>query len=285
MLIRTSTNYMIAALRETTPHSDYMNYALKQDTRPPIDSQAMPESPLYHRRCGYLSIPKTVAPSSNMFELLDETRKITDAFVARSSPLGCKKLWTPTLTVGGLNAFDNISGLVMNVFAFPTAEELTFRTTSDRYTYEAIRLSSRIYGHALSSHIPLSEAAVQLSAAMPALHGPLGSTTPSRRTDARAIHVDIKDALVRTELAGCWGHMAGVLFWVTLVAGASANPQSAGLERGGGGRGETNGEEEARMWLAAVAVRCSIVLSFEFGGAMLETLKTMVAIQETLAAR
>lgn len=73
-----------------------------------------------------------------------------------------------------------------------------------------------------------------------------------------------------------WDHLIGVLFWATLLAGAAANPGPIANE-------EREGEDEdARKWLAAITVRCCIVLCFEFGGPVLETLKRTIAIQSLL---
>ncbi|KAI5370323.1 hypothetical protein Slin14017_G012020 [Septoria linicola] len=41
-------------------------------------------------------------------------------------------------------------------------------------------------------------------------------------------------------------------------------------------------KKEARKWLAAVTVRCSIVLSFEYGEVILATLRRLVGIQQVL---
>jgi hypothetical protein len=100
-------------------------------------------------------------------------------------------------------------------------------------------------------------------------------------------HVLIKSALIRTDLSDAWGNMAGVLLWITLIAGAGANPDSLLnprlVDALAPDEGRTTEEEEARKWLAAVAVRCSIVLGFEYSGAMLETLRRLVCIEQLLA--
>ncbi|KAF2215067.1 hypothetical protein CERZMDRAFT_8762, partial [Cercospora zeae-maydis SCOH1-5] len=96
---------------------------------------------------------------------------------------------------------------------------------------------------------------------------------------ASIITITMYKALMATNLSDCWGHAAGVLFFITLIAGACANPDSLGFHL----HTEPNGEEdETRKWLAAVTVRCSIVLSFEHGGVVLDTLKRLVGIQQIL---
>ena len=91
--------------------------------------------------------------------------------------------------------------------------------------------------------------------------------------------IQIKKALMRTDTSHCWDHLAGVLFWVALVAGATANPGPIANEE------RVGEDEDARKWLTAIAVRCCIVLSFQYGHAVLETLKRVVAIEAVLGRR
>ncbi|KAF2717566.1 hypothetical protein K431DRAFT_152424 [Polychaeton citri CBS 116435] len=96
--------------------------------------------------------------------------------------------------------------------------------------------------------------------------------------------VQIRDALVRTEIDTLWSPMSGVLFWVCLIAGAAAskatplNPQQ-----------EMSGDEveanECRKFFCAVAVRCMIKLVFDDPNTILESLRRMNRIQMRLHIR
>ena len=114
----------------------------------------------------------------------------------------------------------------------------------------------------------------------------LQTQASTERQIASTLHVHIRDALMKTDITDCWGNMAGVLFWIALVAGAAANPGAtprAGHCVENVDQLGTGGDaEEARTWLAAILVRCSIVLGFEYGPSMMETVKTMVAVQREL---
>lgn len=216
---------------------------------------------------------------SPAYKLIESLRLVTIAFVRNSgtshlSPLQVvedDKRWQQ-------DALD-VESLCKNIFAIPSANSRCddFGTSSELFAFEALRLTAVLFAFALSNGIPLSKAAPMLSE-MPGFQ---------RQANPTACQILIKSTLVRTDLSDAWGNMAGVLLWITLIAGASSNPDSPYHPRSdenpsadGGRIGE---EEEARKWLAAVAVRCSIILSFEYGGAMLETLKRLVGIEQILA--
>lgn len=264
-----STMYIIAALRETLPHTEFVNFAMKQETSLPKESKPFPESPLYCRPAGYAVLAEVISPTDCTFKLLDTLRKLTRAFAAlnsHSSPQNAR-----TRQQRG----EELQGLATELCAERPAGELRFTTMPEKYRYEAIRLTSRLWAHALANRVPFSEAAAQLSAP--------DVTAMAKPTHSLSMHIRIRNALMKTDTSDCWDHMAGVLFWITLVAGAAANPEAAPAgyitRRESTFSGE---EEEARKWLAAITVRCSIVLGFEYGSSIMETLKRMIGIQQAL---
>jgi len=131
--------------------------------------------------------------------------------------------------------------------------------TGEHAKNEAIRLTSQLFANAIITRRPLS--------AVAATHHP----SPA---------IQIAHALERTNLDDCWGAQAGVLFWITLVAGAAAASPSATEPLASH---DITAEERARKWLAAVTVRCEILLVFAHGDAVLGTLARMAEIQRLLA--
>lgn len=125
--------------------------------------------------------------------------------------------------------------------------------------HEAVRITARLFANAVVARRPLSEVAAAMNGISPV--------------------IQIANALKRTNLDDCWGSDAGVLFWITLVAGAAAseNVPEDGTEV------PMTEQERARRWLAAVAVRCEILLAFEHANAVLGTLSRMAEIQRLLA--
>lgn len=286
--ILTITMYMISALRENEPHRDFIKYGAQKRTKPPNNQNQLPESPVYSRPTGYLTVKRAISESGPTFLLLEDLRQLTHAFVRGAgshfvtplTPLNMRVFWDQHR--GSPTAWkDQISAL-------PPCEDIanSFDNMSDKYTYESLRLVALVYAHALANEVPFSKAAAQLATASPRVRTsplpiyPLSNGVTSKQQAGMSWHLVIKSALIRTDLSDCWSHMAGVLFWMALVAGACANPDSPSKKP----RRELSDEdEEGRKWLAAIAVRCSIVLSFEYGGAILETLKRVVGIEQALA--
>jgi hypothetical protein len=259
---------MIAALRETTPERLYIEFASKQVTKIPHDAQRLPESPIYYPSQGFQSIMAALDPRSQMYHLLDILRTMTNRFYIENSqhsssmpsPFRTAKFWE--------GSDETVSSLYGKVFAIQPATEQDFDSMDDRYMFESVRLTSLIYAHALANKISFSKAAKQVRSSSNPTVGSQGEPEP--------MPIQIQRALLRTDVSYCWDHLAGVLFWVTLVAGAAANPGPLANED------RVGEDEDARKRLTAIGVRCCIVLSFEYGNSVLETLKRLVAIETLL---
>jgi hypothetical protein len=250
----------------------FERYALSRRTRPEDERRAIPESPVYAKQSGYQTLTKTLGPENRTFQMLDVLRKLTITFLDSAQPQHEKACLPPSLYLQQLSH---------QVFAFLDAQDIDFGTMSERYTYEAVRITSHIYAHAVTNRVSFSEAAIYLQRTenyKTLQPGYLSRNAPYMENCC--MHIHIRNLLMRTDTSDCWGQMVGVLFWVALIAGASANP--AAWPGGYVPRRESGEEEEARKWLAAVVVRCSIILGFEFGSPVLETLKRVMAVQQAI---
>jgi hypothetical protein len=262
-----STNYLIAGLRESTPQREYVQFASKQATKIPSDAHRLPESPLYSRPQGFYTINASLDSNPEMYQLLDTLRALTNRFyienshqsTSMASPSRTANLWE--------QSEETVTSLYGRIFATQPAVDQSFNGMSDRYMFEAVRLASLIYAQALANKIPFSKAASQVRSS---------DSTVGSEEQAEPMPIQIKKALMRTDVSYCWDHLAGVLFWVALIAGAAANPGPLANED------RIGEDEDARKWLTAVAVRCCIVLSFEYGNSVLETLKRLLAIETVL---
>lgn len=154
---------------------------------------------------------------------------------------------------------ERVAQIAARIAAFePAAEEGFATSTGESARFEAVRLTSRLFVDAVMARRPLSHCAT---------------------TQASSPVIQITQALKRTNLDDCWGAQAGILFWITLVAGAAASRSMPEDDLAV----PVTAEERARRWLAAVAVRCEILLAFEYGDAVLGTLWRMADIQRLLA--
>lgn len=202
-----------------------------------------------------------------MYQLLDTLRSLTNQFYVENSEHSTSKPSQDRTSNSWQRSDETVASLYSKVFATQPAVDQDFIGMSDRYMFESVRLASLIYAHALANKIPFSEAASQVRSS---------DSVSESGEQVESMPMQIKRALMRTDVSFCWDHLAGVLFWVTLIAGAAANPGPLANED------RIGEEEDARKWLAAVAVRCCLVLSFEYGHSVLETLKRLLAIQTVL---
>ncbi|KAF2495857.1 hypothetical protein BU16DRAFT_358919 [Lophium mytilinum] len=82
-------------------------------------------------------------------------------------------------------------------------------------------------------------------------------------------------AILRTPHQTVWSDLAGVLFWVGLVGGAAARPTTPQ---------ESIEQKATRKWLTALTVRCSIVMAFEHGGAVVGALRRLLRVTERVGS-
>jgi hypothetical protein len=242
----------------------YLLYARARASPPPSNDTLFPESPIY---CGreFVTARQILGRGSDSLRLLELLQKMTCVFRAEGEP--------------------NTEALAYFHRQVVSYKSKTCAGESPRqdHIYEAIRLTARIYADALTGNMDFSRASA--------------FSTTTTQTDASrprprlshvrspAAYVEIVRHLMHTDLDRMWGGLSGILFFIVMVAGAAARrvhvqdlTEAADLvcERQ---------EEEARRWLAAVAVRCSIILGFEHGGAALATFQNMLFVQDKLSGR
>ena len=277
-LMPNSAMYLIAVLRETPPDLEVARFAARLRTNITNESKRLPESPVCFKPAGYSRIGRTLGINSPTYELLNMARIITNKFFANHAHQ-TQTTQTPFRTARFFDqSDDSILALRDQIFALPSGVDMDyFQTMHDRYTYEAIRLTSLIYAHALATHLPFSVAADQLrsNSSPPKSDVPLPANDLEDDIEA-SLPLRIRKALMRTNLAGCWESLRGVLLWISLIAGAASNSGPADDSS------RTDEVLEARKWFAAISVRCNIVMSFDHSAAILETLKRLVGIESVL---
>ena len=254
---RLTSSLQNAVLQETAADDIYLIYAHSRAAPPPSDGTLFPESPIY---CGYGfgTVSKILGPGSDSMRLLELLQIMTWMFQTEGQS-----------KAAALGYFHR------QVISFKSKLRTGESSRSGRI-YEAIRIAARIYADALVGNMEFSQA----------------SSFSTQRNDSRSEHVaspaayvEIVQHLMHTDLDRMWGGLSGILFFIVMIAAASAKlVQVKELTEAVDLMIERQ-EDEARRWLAAVAVRCSIVLGFEHGGSLLGTLENMLCIQDKLSGR
>jgi len=235
----------------------YLLYAHSWATPPPLNGTLFPESPIY---CGdgFGTVNKILGRGSDSLRLLELLQKMTCMFQAE----GPSK-------AAALGYFHR------QVQSFESKLHTNKSSRPDRI-YEAIRLAARIYADALVGNMDFSQAS--------SFSTQRDQSRPENAGSPAAV-VEIVRHLMHTDLDRMWGGLSGALFFVVMVAGAAAKRAQVTELTEAADLVHERQEDEARRWLAAVAVRCSIVLGFEYGGPVLGTLKNMLSIQDKLSGR
>jgi hypothetical protein len=261
----------------------YLLYARARATPPPLNDTLFPESPIY---CGrdFVTTRQILGHGSDSLRLLELLQKMTCVFRAEGEP--------------NTEALAYFHRQVVSYKSRHCAGE----SARQDHIYEAIRLTARIYADALTGNMDFSKAAAFSTS-------PTDSSRP-QHARSPAAYVEIVRHLMHTDLDRMWGGLSGTLFFIVMVAGAAAQraqrarPKLTQLKltqvqhptpaadltptaslTSAASPVYSRQEEEARRWLAAVAVRCSIILGFEHGGATLGTFQNMLFIQDKLSGR
>lgn len=276
--------FTIGILHETRPYQDYVVWAKQQNNAnatSPGPSKIVPESPVFCRSGGYVTLSKLLPVKGHMFGLLEVLRQFTDSFNANpeQSDLG-SSAGTTMVSPARVEWLMTFWSLRDRVSSYVPGKKLHFASTSDQYIYEAVRLTAQIYVEALTNEVPFSRAAARLKTRAGSRGTGSSESSDSSEAHKPSLPVQIRDTIQHTDMTQCWQHLAGVLLWITLVAGASANPEI--LEDDCVPRVRHNEDEEARTYLAAITVRTNVLLSFDHPQVIAGTLESMLAIQECL---
>ncbi|KAK7536007.1 uncharacterized protein J3D65DRAFT_668459 [Phyllosticta citribraziliensis] len=249
--------YTSAILRESKPDPLFLQH---HSERKVYDNNAvLPESPLFCPRSRFVTLSRSKSCIRPLLSLIQKLKALTDA---------CVSLPTHTST---WDLADYRRSILLQIQALPFAEKLSpadlvgsppTPSSSPSSTqsrppphhlarYEAARLAAKLFAYALAHRVPLSAAA--------AAH------------EGILVQLVVTLKLSQCPYSDCWGDMTGVLYWITLVGAAAAAEGSAGV----GGSG-TRRHERERRWLAALNIRCAIVLAFEHRAALVGSLRTML---------
>ncbi|GAB7350929.1 hypothetical protein MBLNU459_g1438t1 [Dothideomycetes sp. NU459] len=270
----TITNFNLAIFRESQPLGGYLTYAKSTHTKTPETNPKikLPESPLYCPLQDYSTINRSQKCTPSTLAIIKMTRDLTQVALMIHDIQSREVHFAGPRVAGYWQALQQQSNLIFGILALPKDDH-------GDDTYESVRLCARIYASAIQQKVPLSVAA-----------NPSASSR-SDIIDCKATPLMVKETLMRTDIPDCWNSMVGVLFWITLVAGAACNaapqppPRRASIGMGGLHEENPTELELTRRWLIAVGIRCSVLLSFEHTTAVVQTLNKLLAVQDMLADR
>ncbi|EON65083.1 hypothetical protein W97_04318 [Coniosporium apollinis CBS 100218] len=132
---------------------------------------------------------------------------------------------------------------------------------STDWMYESCRLAALIYCRMVLPRIPSA-----VTGAFPPLS---------------VLGRDLYRSLTGTDASDCWGDMAGVLYWCSLVGGAAMRPvpDTSETDRWEDVEGSDFEESEhRRRWPTLLAVRLTIWLAFQYADMVTTTLRRFICV-------
>jgi hypothetical protein len=151
--------------------------------------------------------------------------------------------------------------------------------------YEATRLCTVLYATALANKTPLSST----------VRNNFISSSDDDDDKNNNILTLIRHHLSRTDLSNCWDSMVGILFFNTLIAAAACNDTCNDTDTDADTDTENTAKpakdassgmaaqvQASRKWFVALAIRCSILLSFSHTDVVVDMLSLVLDVQAVL---
>lgn len=214
-----------AVFRERQPHEMFSGAAAVYARRPQLED-ALFESPLFCPKSDFSALGKSQRCSAPLLQLLELVHHLIELVTSTAE--------STTYSTPYSRQKEDIRA---HLLCFRPAESQGHSATGD-FIYEACRIAAVILERALFQTVSFSAA----------VNGTMCTAL-------------LKRAVQKTNTEECWGDMAGVLLWVTLV-GASAAHYS-----------------RDRQWLVGAATRVVMINLFEHRDAIIRTLNKLSEVQ------
>jgi hypothetical protein len=246
--------YFAWILRGVTPPKDFLYPFLFQYRKPVAITETIPESPLYCPRLGFFTIIRNKRCTPQIYALLCDMRDLTCGFVDLELLGPRERIEMSTSTPDSI--FTRVLGL-------PSANISGIAVSGD-WVYECCRLAAYIYCYQLCT--PVVNRSVNLLSLVSVTH-------------------NLQSALAKTDTSGCWGDMAGVLFWCALVGSNcmhdALSKSDAFFQSDESLVNDLNLQknEYCRKWLTLLAVRLGVVLGFQYPEAICVTLRRFIHVR------
>ncbi|KAI5251901.1 hypothetical protein E4T42_03851 [Aureobasidium subglaciale] len=250
--------FELSVFRETKPRQQYLDYARHISNSSVRDRiSAIPESPLYYPAGLHHTLGRTRRCDEDTLDLINLTRDLTQAVLALQNASAVdtfpEEICGPAIP---RKTYTEQEARALHRKKSNAIDQIVALEAHNDAVYEATRLCALLYATAIHCSTPFSTAA----RSFPRQNGTLN------------IVLQIRDHLASTDLSNCWDSMVGILFWCTLVTGAACHDAD-----------DQDVEVLAtKKWMVALAIRCSILLTFQHTDAVVRILRTILAVQSTL---
>lgn len=206
-------------------------------------SQQGPHSPLLYPPSGFGILFDPTKCQERTHNVLRSACQLT-TLAAELTSLRTTQIFSPGFSAQSQNV-QRLTAVTRSISEIAVATQAINQASHDNdYVFEACRIAAAIYAVSIQRRMFFQQAA---------------DIVNDESIHANPIQSLIY-ALQRTDIAGCWDNMCGVLLWITLIGGAAATDQ------------------QARSWLLGITMRCCIVLLVERGDAVVESFRALLQV-------
>ncbi|KAH3915100.1 hypothetical protein HBI56_015580 [Parastagonospora nodorum] len=236
--------YHSAITREATQYAVFQQW-MPQD----LDIGAMiplPESPLFDPTGKFATLAR-ISCSSETRDIIFQMRHLTDVFIESMGPatdLCIKKeeIYDGPQSIA-LLGYHNRSLAIHTQISSLLSAEVQGHSRSNDWVYEACRIAAVIYTNAIKNLSKIGDYDPSISAGCCSSRG---DTAPS---PTKSLPEQLFEALQKTDLAGIWQDMAGVLYWVCVVGAAAAHTLAAAAANNASPSMEYNPQQSYPVWV------------------------------------
>ncbi|PSK42103.1 hypothetical protein B9Z65_4017 [Elsinoe australis] len=202
----TLANLESSILRHESAEQMYIDWIDNYLTTHTTQKLPSPESPLYCSAAGMLQISVSPYCKRETLKLVVLMHDLTQ-LVLQLGQLERKMQGAVRAAVFD----DRIRIIIESTHLMPQISAES--TAEEDWIYESVRLTAVLFCHAVSQRRPL--------------HRNLACTSPIK---CRVTPTMIQSALKRTPIKPLWGHLAGVLYWVLMIASAACHEHCPNIE-------------------------------------------------------
>lgn len=198
-------------LRNEAADPMYLVFARQHVDNNPNISLITPESPIYSQDADMRVIAASPNCTASTHQLVSHARRLTELYLklCRSR---IRQTTLPIIYVDRTKETameTEIRDITQKIHNMPLANTRGHQGYNDAI-YEVVRLASLLYAHAIFLSAPFHQVAT--------LRCPM-----EHEGDCKATPQMIQRAIMKTDIASAWDGLAGVFYWVLLVAGAACH--------------------------------------------------------------
>jgi len=214
--------YHSAITREATQYAifqQWMPQDLDKDATTPL-----PESPLFNPTGEFATIAR-ISCSPETRDIIFQMYHLTEVFIESMGPatdicIKKEEIFDGPQSIALLGYHNRLLAIHTQISTLPSAE-VQGHSRSNDWVYESCRIAAVIYTNTIKNLSKMGDCDPSVPASWGSSHGNIAPPP------TKSLPEQLFETLQKTDLAGIWQDMAGVLYWVCVVGAAAAHTLTA----------------------------------------------------------